>query len=470
LRASSNPDGRIWIPRVFPSFARWLTEAALAGKSETALLDGFCRRALDAGVPIARAAIIIDTLHPVHEGRAFLWRREEAGRAQTELVEYGPTSEGEAAENWRRSVFFHLLQTGESLFRVRFHAGETADFPTIAQIRGEGMSDVAATITRFPGSGAIGEMDSLYAYWATDRPHGFDDAHVAAIAGLMPMLALAVKCVSLARIAGTLVETYLGRDAGRRVLKGLIRRGVADRISAVLWYSDLREFTRITDQSPPEQIIPLLDDYAEAVISAVYDNGGDVLKLIGDGTLAIFTAAAGGEACRSVIAAHNVLQERVAELNKRRARDGFDVSGDGGFEFGGGAMNAAADLLLGQVAEEAFDLVDPRCRGRRVVHLPARPFGEPVADRLGLVAGHVVHDDMDVEVMRHAGLYGVKKGAELARAMTGKAFPDDPVGGGLQGGEQRQRAMAGVIVGAAFDLAGAHRQQRLGAVESLPLA
>jgi adenylate cyclase len=298
----------------------WLTDAALAGKSETALLDGFCRRALNAGLPIARAAIIIDTLHPVHEGRAFFWRRE-AGQTQTELVEYGPTSEGEAAENWRRSVFFHLLQTGGSLFRVRFHAGETADFFNFARMRDEGMNDVAAMITRFAGSGAIGEMDSLYSYWATDHPHGFDDTHVEALAGLMPMLALAVKCVSLARIAGTLVETYLGRDAGRRVLKGLIRRGLADRISAVLWYSDLREFTRITDQSPPEQIIPLLDDYAEAVISAIYDNGGDVLKLIGDGTLAIFTAAAAEEACRSAIAAHNVLRERLAQLDQRRVSD-----------------------------------------------------------------------------------------------------------------------------------------------------
>ena len=303
----------------FSELRTWLTEAGLAGKSETALLDGFCRLALDAGLPIGRAAIVIDTLHPVHEGPAFFWRRE-AGQTQTELVEYGPTSEGEMAENWRRSVFFHLLQTGGSLFRVRFHAGETADFFNFAKMRDEGMTDVAAMITRFPGSGAIGEMDSLYSYWATDRPHGFDDAHVEAIAGLVPMLALAVKCVSLARIAGTLVETYLGRDAGQRVLKGLIRRGVADRISAVLWYSDLREFTRITDQSPPEQIIPLLDDYAEAVISAIYDNGGDVLKLIGDGTLAIFTAAAAEEACRSAIAAHNLLQERVAQLNKRRAR------------------------------------------------------------------------------------------------------------------------------------------------------
>jgi adenylate cyclase len=306
-------------PTSLSKLRTWLTEAGLAGKSETALLEGFCQRALDAGVPIARAIVIIDTLHPVYEGRAFFWRRE-AKQALTE-VEYGPSSEGQAAENWRRSALFHLLQTGGSLFRVRFHAGENADFPTIAQMRDEGMSDVAAMITRFTGSGTIGEMDSLYSYWATDHPHCFDDAQVEAIAGLLPMLALSVKCVSLARIAGTLVETYLGRDAGRRVLKGLIRRGVADRITAVLWYSDLRGFTRITDQSAPEQIIPLLDDYAEAVISAIYDNGGDVLKLIGDGTLAIFTAAPAEDACRAAIAAHNVLQERVGQLNQRRVRD-----------------------------------------------------------------------------------------------------------------------------------------------------
>jgi adenylate cyclase len=303
----------------------WLTLAGLAGKSETALLDGFCQRALDAGLPIARAAIIIDTLHPVHEGRAFFWHRE-AGQSHTELVEYGPTTEGEAAENWRRSVYVHLLESGGSVFRVRFHAGETTVFQTMARLREEGMSDAAAMITRFPRSGTIGEMDALYSSWATDRPEGFDDSHVEAIGRLMPMLALAVKCVSLARIAGTLVETYLGQDAGRRVLKGRIRRGVADRISAVLWYSDLRGFTHITDQSAPDEIIPLLNDYAEAVIPAVCGNGGDVLKLIGDGTLAIFPAGKAEDACQSAIAAYDALQERVVPLNLRRARDGLPIT------------------------------------------------------------------------------------------------------------------------------------------------
>ena len=304
-------------PASLSELGAWLIEAGLAGKSETELLDGFCRRALEAGLPIARAVLIIDTLHPVHEGRAFRWRRE-AGQTHTELVEYGPTSEGQAAEDWRRSVFFHLLQTGGSLFRVRLHAGETADFLTIAQMRDEGMSDIAAMITRFAEAGAIGEMDCLYSYWATDGPRGFEDGHIEAVSGLLPRLALAVKCVSLARIAGTLVETYLGRDAGQRVLSGSIRRGVAERIGAVLWYSDLRGFTRITGRAAPEQIIPLLDDYAEAVISAVSDNGGDVLKLIGDGTLAIFTAAPEA-ACRAAIAAYNLLQDRIVELNRRRA-------------------------------------------------------------------------------------------------------------------------------------------------------
>src|SRR5437879_887149 len=310
-----------------------LTEAGLAGEAETVLLDGFCRRAIQARLPLARAVVIIDTLHPVYEGRGFRWRRDggpppaetgnagfwdsigwhpEAGQPQTELVEYGPTNEGEAAENWRRSVFFHLLETGGSLVRVRFHAGEATNFSTIAQLRDEGMSDVVVMITRFAPSGAIGEMDCVYSFWATDRPQGFEDTDVEALSGFMPKLALAVKCVSLARIAGTLVETYLGRDAGRRVLAGRIRRGVAEQISAVLWYSDLRGFTSITDHAPPQQIIPFLNDYAEAVISSVYDNSGDVLKLIGDGTLAIVTAASPAAACGSALAAQAALASALS--------------------------------------------------------------------------------------------------------------------------------------------------------------
>ncbi len=174
----------------FVELSAWLTEAGLAGESETALLDGFCRRAVDAGLPVARAVVIIDTLHPVHEGRAARWRREgEAGHA--ELVEYGPTNEGEAADSWRRSPFFRLLESGGSELRIRIAAGEGEEFPTKTALQDEGMTDCLVLINRFAAHGVIGEMDCVYSYWATDHPQGFEDGQVEALSGLMPKLALA---------------------------------------------------------------------------------------------------------------------------------------------------------------------------------------------------------------------------------------------------------------------------------------
>jgi adenylate cyclase len=137
----------------------------------------------------------------------------------------------------------------------------------------------------------------------------------------MPLLALTMKTASLARIAGTLVETYLGRDAGRRVLDGRIARGVADRIEAVLWFSDLRGYTRISDTAAPEEIIPLLNDYADAIISAIHEQQGDVLKLMGDGVLAIFTVEDRSRACESALAAAVNARVRVAALNQHRAAE-----------------------------------------------------------------------------------------------------------------------------------------------------
>jgi adenylate cyclase len=105
------------------------------------------------------------------------------------------------------------------------------------------------------------------------------------------------------------------------VLSGRIERGVADRIEAVLWFSDLSGYTKITDSAPPEQIIPLLNDYAEVIVSAIRDKGGDVLKLIGDGVLAIFTAQDSSKACAAAIEAALTAEAGLAALNQRRAAD-----------------------------------------------------------------------------------------------------------------------------------------------------
>jgi adenylate cyclase len=309
---------------VFSEIAGWVTEAGLIGRSESELMAGFCRRVTENGVPLARAIVILDTLHPIYEGRAFRWRSDMPEAA--EAVDYGRTNEGEAAENWRSSPFFHLLQSGETALRRCLVAGDPADFPAIAQAREEGATDVLVLVHRFAAEGVIGEMDCVYSAWYSDAADGFGEARVAALERLAPFLKLAIKSAALARMAGTLAETYLGRDAGRRVMSGRIVRGVAEKIGAVLWYSDLHGYTHISDNAPPEQIIPLLNDYAEVVISAVHGHGGDVLKLVGDGTLAIFTAEDRQEACLAALAAAAQSREEAAKLNQKRSLAGLPTT------------------------------------------------------------------------------------------------------------------------------------------------
>jgi adenylate cyclase len=312
----------------------WLTQAGLAGTPETEIFSVFCDRCVTAGIPLGRAHMAIDTLHPVHEGRLFRWGYSPN---ESPVHEYGRTSlEGldasgsvsldvQAADVWRRSPFNNLLQTGASLLRRRLNTDTKDEFSMLPDWLAAGMTDYVAIITRFAAEGVIGEMDAVYSSWGTRAPEGFNDGQIATLKHIVPYLALAIKSVSLARMTRTLMETYLGRDAGQRVLSGRIVRGVAERIDAVVWFSDLRGFTRIADTAP-EQVIPLLNEYSDVIISAIHEHGGDVLKLIGDGTLAIFTAENRMHACNAALAAAIAARQGVAELKKRRIAEDKPVT------------------------------------------------------------------------------------------------------------------------------------------------
>jgi adenylate cyclase len=300
-----------------------MAEAGLAGASETRLMQGFCERAVACGLPLARGVTFIDTLHPLYEGRTFRWERE---KPDVTFTDYGRSTEGEAAERWRTSPWFRMLTDGVSLMRRRVSSETASEFPILRDLYEAKLTEYVGMLNRFDADAVIGEMDSFYSGWMTDRPEGFADADIAALSRLVPHLGLAIKAASLARIAETLVETYLGRDAGRRVLRGRIERGVADRIKTVLWFSDLRGYTRISDSADPEQIIPLLNDYADAVVSAIHRRSGDVLKLIGDGVLAIFPAEDRARACAAALKAANEARAAVAELNSRRGAEGLPTT------------------------------------------------------------------------------------------------------------------------------------------------
>jgi adenylate cyclase len=295
---------------------RWLAEAGLRGDEPNELFRAFCERCNNIGLPIAYAVGLMDTIHPEFEGHAFEWQAQDTGPRP--LRTYSSTDNGATKENWENSVFHHLLTTGETEVRREVAKGAPTDFYRLPELKEEGYTDVIARIERFTGKGSIGAMNAFYSVWGTRDPAGFPEEHLDVLRRLMPTLALALKSVGSIRIVKTLARVYLGQDAATRVFDGQVARGQAETIDAVIWLSDLKGYTAILDSARPEQIMPLLNDYSSVVISALHRNGGNVLKLIGDGVLAIFKGPDLAAAASRALKTERELRRDLEYLNQRR--------------------------------------------------------------------------------------------------------------------------------------------------------
>src|ERR1700736_3007179 len=298
----------------------WLVSQGLTGVPENDLIRGFCERCRAGGLDLSRGLVFIDTLHPIFEGRGFRWNDTETNESDT--FEYGQTSEGHAPQNWRRSTFYHMLEHGHRELQINLADCASLDFSLIAELAAKGHRHFLAFVHRFGEAGTIGEMDCVYSYWLTRRAEGFSEQGLSALRDLVPVLGLAIKSAAQVDIARTLGRVYLGRDASEQVLRGRISRGVTERINAVLWFSDLRGSTAISENIGPDEIIPFLNDYAQAAIDAIHDEGGDVLKLIGDGVLAMFTSDDMTSAKRAALRAEHRFRRNMTSLNARRSEGG----------------------------------------------------------------------------------------------------------------------------------------------------
>ena len=301
------------------SLVNWLVSQGLTGLPENDLIRGFCERSRAAGLELSRGLVFMDTLHPIFEGRGFRWNDTETN--ESDSFEYGPTGAGDAAQNWRRSTFYHMLEHGHDELRIDLADCATLDFSMLSELAENGHRHFVAFVHRFGEAGTIGQMDCVYSYWLTRRTDGFDEHALSALRDLVPALGLAIKSAAQVDIARTLGRVYLGRGASEQVLRGRISRGVTERINSVLWFSDLRGSTAISESINPDEIIPFLNDYAQAAIDAVHDSGGDVLKLIGDGVLAMFTSEDLVVARRAALRAEHRFRQNVTSLNARRAAE-----------------------------------------------------------------------------------------------------------------------------------------------------
>ncbi len=302
----------------------WLVSQGLTGLPETELIRGFCERCCDGGLHLSRGMAFIDTLHPIYEGRGFRWNDRPSNESDT--FEYRSSTEGDAAKNWRRSAFHHMLENGHDEMQLDLADKASLEFSLIGDLFDKGHRHFLAFVHRFGDAGTLGQMDCFYSYFTTRREQGFGDKEIASLRDLVPVLGLAIKSAQQVDIARTLGRVYLGRDASAQVLGGRISRGVTERINAVLWFSDLRGSTRISESIGPDEIIPFLNDYAEASIEAIHEAGGDVLKLIGDGILAIFTGEDMTEARKAALGAEHRFRLNMSALNERRVKDGRPIT------------------------------------------------------------------------------------------------------------------------------------------------
>lgn len=310
-------------------FADWLVERGLRGLPLAEQVDGFCRGVVEAGFHARRFNMSIGTLHPRHGAHSYVWRPDGIA---TEL--HPRRRSDEENEAYERSPIHWLLSSGESRLRRRLDTGAPYDFPILADLRESGMTDYAARIVYFDDpqrdkvrpravvarSDRADLLQGIFFSCATDEPEGFDEEHLRQVGELLPYLALAVKARSTFDVARTLLETYLGQDAGRRVLTGEIDRHSVQSIEAVIWLCDLRGFSRVASRVTPGELVELLDVYLEKLARPVLDNRGQILKFMGDGFLATFELASRDRqaACADAIKGAEQLARSLARFNTER--------------------------------------------------------------------------------------------------------------------------------------------------------
>jgi adenylate cyclase len=253
----------------------WLIDGARSATTPAQMMAETCERLVQAGLPLWRVGVFIRTLHPDIFGRNFIWR--PGAEVELGTVDFDVLN----SPQFQNSPLAVVFRKGIEV-RGRLDEPETKRFPILEDMRAEGVTDYIALPLLFI-DGSIHASS-----WTTKRPGGFSDEQLNALRRLVPPLARVVEIISLHRTASILLDTYVGNRAGERILGGQIRRGHTDTMHAAIWLSDLRGFTALSDRLPAETVVEILNRYFDCHVSSIRTHGGEVLKFMGDGLLAVF--------------------------------------------------------------------------------------------------------------------------------------------------------------------------------------
>jgi adenylate cyclase len=380
--------------------AMWLVKAGLDDVAPETLITDFCSQVVTAGIPLQRVFVGMATLHPLLRARGYTWT-QTGGLIGNDAMPHRNPDEEPAA--WVASPLRHMLasEVGE-LHRPLVGPDATYDFPVLKEFAEQGLTDWFAMahsfgwtfknshhITdRYAGIGMISSFTTM-------RAGGFSEDHLTRLRRLVPLLALAVKAATLTQMSRDLTAAYIGGDAAHRVLNGVIQRGQAERIEAVILYADLRGFTALADRLEIEPLVETLNAYFDCLGPAIEAGGGQVLKFLGDGLLASFQLDDRRSAQDVGMAALQAAQAALAAvdaLNASRAAAGQPVLAldialhEGLVMYGNVGTGARLDFtLIGPTVNEASRL-ENLCTGLDRNLLASETFVRIAGADTGLVS------------------------------------------------------------------------------------
>jgi adenylate cyclase len=366
----------------------WLTNGTRDERFIDNIFAELCVRLQQVGIPIKRSTLHFLIHHPQWLGARMMWAHGMR-EAVIETVDYDVRGRSEYIGSPANEIHEGAVEVREKLERDRSLGRRHAIYD---EMRGKGLTDYVA----WPLYHTLGKRHLVT--FATDRPGGFDDTHIERLFKLVPLLALVSEIRIKNRLARTLLETYVGSHAGEMVLAGATRRGTGTTVSAAIMICDLRDFTRISDNWPRDDVIDLLNSYFDALSEPIARHGGEILKFIGDGLLAIFPLTQ-PSACANLLYAVAEARQALAALSENNG-----ATGRAPLDYGIGVH--VGDVMYGNIGSRTrldFTVIGPAVNMASRLEALTKQLGRKVL--LSRAFADLVQGEFDLE---HVGEHPVR--------------------------------------------------------------
>ena len=256
-------------------------------------------------------SVIFPTINPLYTATSAAWS-SDTGKTREIQASHGVRE----SERYIGSPLQKLLETGRGVRQSLVALPEDAHNAYL-ELNKDGYTDYYAMPVTF-NSG----LNSAFIV-VTKADRGFSDCDIKNFRQVRDFIAPVLEVFSLRHLSHSLMDTYVGKRTSKKVLSGMIKRGDADTIHAALWFSDLRDFTRLTETLPADKLLKILNDYFEFIAAAVTAQGGEILRFIGDAMLIVFpidSKISAESACRAALESAIDAQQSIATINHMRRR------------------------------------------------------------------------------------------------------------------------------------------------------